>query len=211
MILTLRTNIFKSFYLLDLNKRRNLLKIESGVDSVPVASEFSDNGTTTSLRMESQTSTPSQGLGHLSSSLGRSAFSHPRSLMSSYSSPLNHGGKFPFKGQFLSHSARLSQSGNTSHPAHMMSQSGSFNYTSVDNLFPGEKMVKAPPGFPPRKVNLNHSASGNLFAASELYSHPIDLNTPSDASSQNPGPDIANLSGRWWSDWVKMCSLLRYM
>ena len=195
--MTLRTNIFKSFHLLDLNKRRNLLKIESGVDSVPVASEFSDNGTTTSLRMESQTSTPSQGLGHLSSSLGRSAFSHPRSLMSSYSSPLNHGGKFPFKGQFLSHSARLSQSGNTSHPAHMMSQSGSFNYTSVDNLFPGEKMVKAPPGFPPRKVNLNHSASGNLFAASELYSHPIYLNTPSDASSQNPGPDIANLSGRW--------------
>lgn len=162
--------------------------------------DFTDNGTTTNLRMDSQSSAGSHMLEHLSSSLGNGSFSHPRSLMSSYTSPLNHGGRFPLKGQFLSHSARLSDSGNTSQNAHMVrgsGLSGSFNYTSVDSLFPGDRMVKAPPGFPPRKISLNRSASGNLFASSELYSRQIDFNTPTDSSSQNFQPDGVNLSGRW--------------
>lgn len=184
----------------DLNKRRSLLATEKGVENVTTDRGFTDNGTTTNLRMDSQSSTGSHMLEHLSSSLGNGPFSHPRSLMSSYTSPLNHGGRYPLKGQFLSHSARLSESRNTSQNAHMMrgsGLSGSFNYTSVDSLFPGDRLVKAPPGFPPRKISLNQSASGNLFASSELYSHQIDFNTHRDASSQNFQPDCVNLSGRW--------------
>uniref|UniRef100_K1PU05 Uncharacterized protein n=1 Tax=Magallana gigas TaxID=29159 RepID=K1PU05_MAGGI len=91
----------------DLNKRRSLLATEKGVENVTTDRGFTDNGTTTNLRMDSQSSTGSHMLEHLSSSLGNGPFSHPRSLMSSYTSPLNHGGRYPLKGQFLSHSARL--------------------------------------------------------------------------------------------------------
>lgn len=185
--------------------------MENGVDNETVSADkdFSDNGTTMNLRTDSQTIPASRFsdsgsrsiLEHMqmSSNLGKSPFSNPRSLMSTL--PMNRGGNFPLKGQYLSQSARLSPSGNTMHSAHLMrgsglSHSGSFNHSLVDGLFRGgERVVKTPPGFPPRKISLNQSASGNLFASSELYSHQMDFNNATGPSTQKS--DVANLSGRW--------------
>ncbi|XP_061182658.1 protein bicaudal C homolog 1-like [Saccostrea echinata] len=198
----------------DLNKRRSLMNTESGanINSTTVATDFPDNGSNTSLRRDPP-STAAQRFSdsgnrsildnlQMSPSVGKSGFSNPSSLMHSYTSPRNHGGNFSMKSQFLSQSARLSHSYNSDHNAQLMrgsglSQSGSFNYAPVNRLFRGDRMIKTPPGFPSKKVGLNHSAGGNLFASSELYSHHIDYTSSADASPKKPQSDVASLSGRW--------------